>query len=153
MAVRKDFKDRYQSYLKRAKNSGSFGIELFGSNKTSKSTSSLDRSNAKSKNAIEKGNKNYSLSEKRNYYKKRLSLTDNKKCNYARGFVNGSSVNSAPVNYFSAKKDATELSKELLRSRSREDSKNIIESLCYVDGYIAGYKAKLKNAIKKGNKK
>lgn len=88
--------------------------------------------------------KNFTLEEKREYYNSRLGVFDSNKRNYARGFVNGSSVNQKERHYKQAKRDLYDDYQELKTCADAEDRRIVISSICYLKGQIAGYEAKMK---------
>lgn len=84
----------------------------------------------------------FSLKDKINYYRSRLGLADGNKRNYARGFVNGSSLNSTEKHFKDAKKELFYLNQELKSTENLADRQDILESIYNCKGYLAGFNAK-----------
>lgn len=90
----------------------------------------------------------FSLIDKIKYYKSRYGLADgNKRC-FARGFVNGSSVNHTRWHNLETKKELSYLYGELKKAKTEDDRQDIMESICYCKGALSGYSAKIKDSDK-----
>ena len=87
----------------------------------------------------------FNLSEKIRYYKSRFNLSDDNKRSYARGFVNGASVNHSRWHNVETKKELSYLYDELKATKNEADRRAIIESISYYKGCLQGYKEKTKN--------
>lgn len=87
----------------------------------------------------------FNLSEKIRYYKSRFNLSDDNKRSYARGFVNGASVNHSRRHNIETKKELSYLYDELKATKNEADRHAIIESISYCKGCLQGYKEKTKN--------
>ncbi len=87
----------------------------------------------------------FNLMEKIRYYKSRYSLPDRNKSGFARGFVNGSSVNHTKWHNTEVKKELSYLYGELKTVRNEADRQDIIESISYCKGELQGYSAKIKD--------
>lgn len=86
----------------------------------------------------------FSLFDKIKYYKSRCTLSDRNKSGYARGFVNGSSVNHTKKHYADDKQELRYLYGELKTVKTASDKQDILESISYIKGCIHGYDEKTK---------
>lgn len=95
----------------------------------------------------------FNLSEKIRYYKSRFNLSDDNKRSYARGFVNGASVNHSRRHNIETKKELSYLYDELKATKNEADRHAIIESIPIVRVVCRGIKKKRKieSAFSKDN--
>ena len=87
----------------------------------------------------------FNLKDKIKYYKSRYILPDRNKSGFARGFVNGSSVNHTRWHNMEVKKELSYWYGELKKVKNEADRQDIIESISYCKGELSGYSAKIKD--------
>ena len=88
----------------------------------------------------------FSLIEKVRYYKTRMRMLDGCKQAYARGFVNGASVNHTKRHFDDERQDLSELYGELRITKNAADKQAILEGISYYKGCMQGYRAKTKRS-------
>lgn len=87
----------------------------------------------------------FNLADKIKYYKRRFVLDDDNKRGYARGFVNGASVNHTKAHNTDDKKELSLSYRELKKAKSADDRRIILADICYLKGCLQGYNEKMKN--------